>query len=378
MSDERLARAALSRLVEPGDRAVGELMKQLGPVEVLDRIKAGAGRLSRFAERVRRLDVDRDLATAAKVGARLVVPGDGEWSERLDELSVPPWCLWVRGGADLAAVTRRSIAIVGSRTCTAYGEHQAAELASGLAQRGWTVVSGAAFGIDAAAHRGALAVDGLTVAALAGGVERPYPSAHARLLERLAETGAVLSEVAPGSAPMRTRFLQRNRIIAALTKGTVVVEADLRSGSLNTLRTAYELGRPVGVFPGPVTSVASAGCHEQIRAGMATLVTGAADVIDLIGDLGADACDEPRGEVRPTDVLGPEEALVHAGLPHRSWADLTQVSHVSALAPMQAMAALGRLVELGLAERRDGAWRKARQSSRGTVLDGVAAPEYPA
>jgi DNA processing protein len=204
----------------------------------------------------------------------------------------------------------------------------------------------------------------MTLAALAGGVDRAYPSAHARLIERIAETGIVLSEVAPGSAPMRTRFLQRNRLIAAMTKGTVVVEADLRSGSLNTLRTANELGRPAGVFPGPVTSMMSAGCHEQIRAGVATLVTGTADVIDLVGDLGVDACDEPRGMTVPTDELGPEETRVHEGLPHRAWVDLAQVSLTSALAPMQAMAALARLVELGLAERRDGTWRKARVPRR--------------
>jgi DNA processing protein len=163
---------------------------------------------------------------------------------------------------------------------------------------------------------------------------------------------------------MRTRFLQRNRLIAAMTRGTVVVEADLRSGSLNTLRTAHELGRPVGVFPGPVTSMMSAGCHQQIRAGLATLVTGTADVIDLVGDLGVDACDEPRGVTLPTDDLGPEETRIHEGLPHRDWVDLAQVSLVSALAPMQAMAALARLVELGLAERRDGTWRKARARRR--------------
>jgi DNA processing protein len=364
MTDERLARAALSRLVEPGDRAVAELLTSVGPVEALERIKAGHGRLSRFAERVGRLDVDRDLATAAKVGARLVVPGDAEWPERLEDLPIPPWCLWVRGPVDLAVATRRSVAVVGSRTCTAYGEHQAAELGSGLAQRGWTVLSGAAFGIDASAHRGALAVDGVSIAALAGGVERPYPAAHARLIERLAETGIVLAEVAPGSAPMRSRFLLRNRLIAALTKGTVVVEADLRSGSLNTLGTAYDLGRPVGVFPGPVTSMASAGCHAKIRDGMATLVTGAADVVDLVGDFGTDACEEPRGAMRPSDDLEPDEARVHDGLPHRSWVDLAQVSLVAALAPMQAMAALSRLVELGLAERRDGCWRKAPTARR--------------
>ncbi|MDV3221639.1 DNA-processing protein DprA [Intrasporangium sp.] len=359
MSDDRLARAALSRIAEPGDRAVHGLLARHGAVETLDRIRSGQGKLARFAERVRRLDVDRDVATAAKVGARIVVPGDAEWPDRLDDLPVPPWCLWLRGPADLARVTRRSVAVVGSRTCTAYGEQLAAEVGAGLAQRGWTVVSGAAFGIDGAAHRGALAVDGMTVAALAGGADRAYPAGHARLIDRIAQQGIVLSEVAPGSAPMRSRFLHRNRLIAAMTKGTVVVEADLRSGSLNTLGTASELGRPVAAFPGPVTSMTSAGCHAKIRAGVATLVTSAAEVIDLVGDLGVDACEEPRGEVRPSDDLGPDEARIHEGLPHRDWVDLAQVSLVAALAPMQAMAALSRLVELGLAERRDGCWRKA-------------------
>lgn len=360
MSEERLARAALSRVVEPGDRGVHALLQQWGPTETLGRIKAGHGRLARFAERVRRLDRDRDLATAAKVGARLVIPGDDEWPARLDDLDVPPWCLWVRGPADLGAVTRRSVAVVGSRVCTAYGEQFAAELAAEIAGRGWTVVSGAAFGIDGASHRGALSVDGVTVAVLAGGVDRAYPAGHSRLIERIAETGAVLAEVAPGSAPMRSRFLLRNRLIAAMSKGTVVVEADVRSGSLNTMKTAFELGRPVGAVPGPVTSMTSAGCHAKIRAGMAVLVTSAAEVVDLVGDLGSDACEEPRAATLPTDELGPDEARVHEGLPHRDWADLTQVAVVSALAPMQAMAALGRLVELGLAERRDGSWRKAR------------------
>lgn len=361
MTDDRLARAALSRLAEPGDRLVHALLTEHGAAATLERVRRGSGRLARFAERVRRLDVDRDLSTAAKVGARLVVPGDDEWPERLADLAIPPWCLWVRGPADLASATRRSVAVVGSRLSTAYGEQLAADLAAGVTQRGWTVISGAAFGIDGAAHRGALAVDGVTVAALAGGVDRPYPSGHARLIDRIAETGAVLSEVAPGSAPMRTRFLQRNRLIAAMAKGTVVVEADLRSGSLNTLGTAVELGRPVGVFPGPVTSMTSAGCHAKIRSGMATLVTGTAEVIDLVGDIGADACEEPRGEERPTDGLAPDDAKVHDGLPHRAWVDLAEVCNASALAPMQAMAALARLVELGLAERRDGSWRKAHR-----------------
>ncbi|MDC5697921.1 DNA-processing protein DprA [Intrasporangium calvum] len=359
MTDDRLARAALSRLAEPGDRQVHQLLVQHGPTEALDRVRQGHGKLSRFAERVRRLDIERDLATAEKVGARLLIPGDAEWPERLGDLVIPPWCLWVRGPADLARVTQRSVAVVGSRVCTAYGEQLAADIAAGLAQRGWTVISGAAFGIDGAAHRGTLAVEGVTVAALAGGVDRPYPAGHGRLIGRIAETGAVLSEVAPGSAPMRSRFLLRNRLIAAMARGTLVVEADLRSGSLNTLNTAVELGRPVGACPGPVTSMTSAGCHAKIRAGMATLVTSASEVIDLVGDLGADACDEPRGVERLTDELGPDDARIHDGLPHRAWVDLAQVCNASALAPMQALPALARLVELGLAERREGTWRKA-------------------
>ncbi|ADU48790.1 DNA-processing protein DprA [Intrasporangium calvum] len=377
MTEDRLARAALSRLVEPGDRLVHHLLVEHGPSATLDRVRRGHGKLARFAERVRRLDVDRDIATAAKVGARVVVPGDDEWPERLDDLPTPPWCLWVRGPADLAAVTRKSVAVVGSRVCTAYGEQLAADLAAGVAQRGWTVISGAAFGIDGAAHRGTLAVDGVTVAALASGIDRPYPSGHARLIERIAETGAVLSEVAPGSAPMRMRFLQRNRLIAAMSRGTVVVEADLRSGSLNTLGTAVDLGRPVGACPGPVTSMTSAGCHAKIRLGMATLVTTAVEVIDLVGELGEDACEEPRGAELATDGLDPDEAKVHDGLPHRAWADLGEVCNLSALAPMQAMAVLARLVELGLAERRDGSWRKAPPSRTGPTSARSASQARP-
>ena len=358
MSDERRARVALSRLVEPGDRRVHAMLVEHGPLETVERIVAGHGSLARFAERVRRLDVDRDLAVAAKVTARLVVPGDPEWPARLDDLEVPPWCLWVRGPADLASASRRSVAVVGSRMCTAYGEQQAADLGAGLAQRGWTVISGAAFGIDGAAHRGALAVEGLTVAALAGGVERAYPAGHARLIQRIGETGVVLSEVAPGSAPTKTRFLQRNRLIAAMTRGTIVVEADLRSGSLNTLNTANDLGRPVGVFPGPVTSMTSAGCHARVRDGMAVLVTGTAEVVELVGDLGVDAVEPPRGEARATDELTPDELRVHEVLPHRAWAALDDVTRAAAMAPMAALAVLGRLTEVGLAVKEEGRWRK--------------------
>jgi DNA processing protein len=256
----------------------------------------------------------------------------------------------------------RSVAIVGSRTATGYGEQVAADLAAGVAQRGWTVVSGAAFGIDGSAHRGALAVDGATVAVLAGGVERPYPSAHATLISRIARDGLVVSEVAPGSAPMKSRFLARNRLIAGMTRGTVVVEADLRSGSRNTVKHAIEAGRHVAAVPGPTTSMTSAGCHQEIRDGRAVLVTSADEVIDLVGDLGDDACEPARGPVRPDDDLPPLDASVLEVVPFRSGLTLDAIVRQVAHAPLMVRAALGRLERGGLVTESAGTWRKRPRS----------------
>ena len=164
---------------------------------------------------------------------------------------VPPVGLWVRGPARLDELADRSVAIVGSRASTAYGEHVAGELGHQLGERGWTVVSGGAFGIDAAAHRGALAAEAPTMAVLACGVDRPYPAAHGALFDRIAETGLLVSEWPPGCAPLRHRFLVRNRLIAALTRGTVVVEAAARSGAQATARRARMLGRAAPGRPGP-------------------------------------------------------------------------------------------------------------------------------
>lgn len=358
MSDERRARAALSRLVEPEDRAIADLVVEVGAVETVQRVMRGTGRLGRFAGRVKTLDVDRDVANATGRGARVVIPGDGEWPRGLDDLEIPPWCLWVRGEVPLAAAVSRSVAVVGARVSTSYGEHLSSELAAGLASRGWTVVSGAAFGIDAAAHRGVLAVGGCTVAVLAGGVERPYPAAHAPLLDRIAQDGAVVSEVAPGSAPMKSRFLARNRLIAAMTLGTVVVEAGLRSGSLNTARHADGLSRPVGAVPGPVTSMGSAGCHDAIREGLATLVTRAEEVIEMVGALGTDACEQRRAPAEPADDLDEVQRRVLEALPLRQAADLDQLAGITTLAPFTVRAALARLDALGLARGEQGRWRK--------------------
>lgn len=364
MNDERRARAALSRLAEPCDRTAASLLGEVGAVETVARLQRGEGRLGRFAARARTLDVDRDLANAARAGARVVIPGDPDWPERLDELVIPPWCLWVRGEASVPMSLRRSVSIVGARISTPYGEHLASELGAALASRGWTVVSGAAFGIDAAAHRGALAVDGCTVAVVAGGVERPYPAAHGPLLDRIARDGVVISEVAPGSAPMKSRFLSRNRLIAALTLGTVIVEAGLRSGSLNTARHANDLSRPVGAVPGPVTSMSSAGCHQAVRNASAVLVTSADEVIELLGSIGDDACEPPRAPEEPEDHLEPNQKRVLEALPVRKAVDLDSLAAATTLAPFTVRAALGRLAALDLAQTEDGRWRKTAARKR--------------
>ena len=362
--DEREARIALSRLAEPGLAGLHQVVAQRGALDTLARLLRGADAIrGTHPERYSASRLDEDLRATERLGARVVIPGDDEWPENLDDLPVPPLCLWVRGEADLGVAHRRSVAIVGARSATAYGTHFATDLAVGMCHRGFTVVSGGAFGIDAAAHRGALAVDGVTIAALAGGIDRLYPASHSQLLTTIIQTGAVITEQPPGVAPLGSRFLGRNRLIAALTCGTVVVEASLRSGSLNTARHAADLGRPVGAVPGPVTSMQSAGCHDRIREHGATLVTDAAEVADLVGRMGLDLAEEKRGEHRPTDDLDPGDRAVFEALPVRAYAAIDAVAESAQTSPFAARAALGRLDLAGLAES-DGRemWRKARRA----------------
>ncbi len=212
------------------------------------------------------------------------------------------------------------MAVVGSRASTAYGEHVAGEFGYQLAERGWTVVSGGAFGIDAAAHRGALAADGPTVAVLACGVDRPYPAANGALLHRIAESGLVVSEWPPGAAPHQHRFLVRNRLIAGLTRGTVVVEAAARSGATATANRAQKLGKQVMVVPGPVTSAMSVGCHELLRdqESTARLVASAAHVLEVVGRLGEDLADPPERPAGPRDGLSDVAVRVLDACPVRS------------------------------------------------------------
>jgi DNA processing protein len=358
------ARAALSRLAEPDDAELGRFLDDVGPEQVLAQIRAAtlpSDRLPRYQARLPGHDVDADLAMAAAVGARVVVPGAPEWPVALDDLGWRrPVARWVRGDGDLARLTRRAVSVVGARACTSYGEHVAADIGAGLGDRGWTVVSGAAFGIDAAAHRGALAVEGATVAVLACGVDQAYPSAHEQLLARVQEAGVVVSELPPGCRPSKPRFLTRNRLIAALGRGTVVVEAALRSGAANTAGQAVDLSRELMAVPGPVTSAMSAGCHELMRTKDARLVTDAADVLDIVGELGVDDSPLRRGVELPHDHLDELHLRVLEGLPVRRAVGPASVARVAGVDIPSVLRCLGLLSARGLAETVDGGWRKVR------------------
>ncbi|WP_432494327.1 DNA-processing protein DprA [Kineococcus gypseus] len=366
LDDERLARAAWSRLAEPGDAAAAALVAEVGAALALEAVVTGRGP-QRWRTRLEETDPAADLARARAVGGRLVVPGDEEWPEGLHDLDRPagterpqgaPLALWVRGPAHLARAVHRAAAVVGSRAASAYGEHVTSEIAGGLAERGVGVVSGGAHGVDAAAHRAALAVGGTTVAVLAGGVDRPYPAANSALLARVAREGALVSEVPCGSAPTRWRFLERNRLIAALTAGTVVVEAAWRSGALSTADRAERLLRPVGAVPGPVTSAASAGCHRLLRERGAVCVTCAAEAAELLAPLGAAApVPAPAVEVRPFDGLDPHELRVAESLPRRGAAGTERLAGDTGLEVAVVHAVLGRLELAGTAVREGTGWR---------------------
>ncbi|WP_069170453.1 DNA-processing protein DprA [Streptomyces griseus] len=365
--EDRRARAALTRVFEPGDERGGRWLREIGPVELLRRLAGGDGsartlkgmtepRLAGYRLRAATADPVRDLADVAAVGGRFVCPGDAEWPSQLDDLGdARPIGLWVRGGADLRLWALRSVAVVGARACTPYGAHMAATLGAGLAERGWVVVSGAAFGVDGAAHRGALAAGGATMAVLACGVDVAYPRGHAELIGRIAEQGIVLGELPPADHPTRSRFILRNRVIAALTRGTVVVEAEYRSGSLVTARNAQRLGRFTMGVPGPATSGLSSGVHELLR-GEGVLVTDAAEIAELVGEIG-DLAPEKRGPVLPRDLLDDLSAQVLDALPPKGSRNGRDIARTAGTSTDEALGRLYELHSLGFVEREGDGWR---------------------
>ncbi|MCX5130572.1 DNA-processing protein DprA [Streptomyces sp. NPDC060011] len=367
---ERRARVTLSRVVEPGDEVCGRWVREVGAREAVRWLSGGEGQPrgmtdSRWAglrARAERADPEGDLGRAREAGVRFVCPGDSEWPAQLDDLGDGrPLGLWVRGLSSLRIWALRSVAVVGARACTEYGAHMAATLGAGLAERGWVVVSGGAYGVDGAAHRGALGAGGATVAVLACGVDRPYPRGHTQLISRIAEQGLVIGELPPGDHPTPSRFILRNRVIAALTRGTVVVEAAYRSGALVTARAAQRLGRFTMGVPGPATSSLSAGVHELLR-GEAVLVTDAAEVAELVGDMGELAPDR-RGPVLPHDLLPPGAQRVLAALPARRPAAVDEIARGAATTTDDAVGRLYELRALGFVERHGDGWKLTRQAS---------------
>jgi len=400
LSQEKLARAALTYLAEPADPALGALLAICEPAEVLAAIKAdmlpgtgpGCGdtpasraalerALGRWRVRLPGLPDARGIAGACREDIRLIGPGDAEWPGALDQLGpARPYALWLRGNADLRFACSRSVSMVGSRAATGYGGHVAGEIAADLGERGWAIVSGGAYGIDAAAHRGALAAEAVTIAVLACGVDYPYPAGHADLFAAIAAHGLVISEWPPGRHPGRIRFLVRNRVIAALGCGTVIVEAGERSGALNTARHAANLGKPLMAVPGPVTSAQSAGCHRIIREWGASCVTRAADIIELLSPLSVPDALAPGGGPEPAylpgtdpgsdpdspsrDDLDADSARVLDALPARGGAGTSTIAVDAGVDLDTVLRCLGRLAGYGFIERCDRGWRLRRPSRR--------------
>jgi DNA processing protein len=393
MDPERLARAALARLMEPQDSAGLALVRICGAPDALriatGQVAAGAGleheitalltdsgsatswsgmaaALKRWQPRIPDLAPERDLATMARLGGRLIIPSDELWPPQLADLGIQePIALWWRGQEQPLPGADKCIALVGSRDSTSYGASVTGDMAYSLAQRGFTIVSGGAYGIDAHAHRAALAGASAavpTIAVMAGGVDRFYPSGNEDLLRAVCNQGAVIAEVPPGSAPTRYRFLQRNRLIAALSAVTVVVEARWRSGALNTAHHAETLGRAVGAVPGSVNSANSAGCHRLLRDGGAVCVTDAAEIAELASPSGSGLPEQRHSGTQVQDGLTLEDLILLDALPLRSTTSVEKLCSVAGLGPESVRAGLGRLGLLGLAVSERGGWKRGKAS----------------
>ena len=368
----RVALAGLARVTEAGSAVVRRTVLEHGAPAVWEALRTGrpvgeigADTAAAAAARAVGLDPVDDLRAAADVGARLIHPGDDEWpSQRLDYPPTPkveaaPLWLWVRGMHRLDEAVDRSVAVVGARAASTYGAHIAHEISFGLAERGWSVVSGGAYGIDVAAHKGSLASGAApTVAVLANGVDVAYPRGNDRVLAQVARTGLVVSELPPGSRPTRRRFLVRNRLIAALSRGTLVVEAAARSGSLATVSRASYLGRPVMAVPGPVTSAMSRGCHELLRRDPdVRLVTGAVEVLEHVGPIGEYLADPAQGPTTVRDTLPDTVLAVLDAVPVRGGAGVAVLARDAGVAPLVVQQVLPPLLAHGLVERTSLGWR---------------------
>ena len=370
--EEVRARAALTTVARPGDLWLAGLLAEHGAARVWSALlrreppPGGSGetppRWAVWTRGAAAVDVDGLLAESAQLGIRFVTPQDPEWPGRLAALPGGRDCygLWVRGHGDLRNLCLRSVGMVGARAASPYGEHVASELAYGLGERSFTVVSGGAYGIDGAAHRAAL-LTGKTVAVLAGGLDVDYPRGHAGLFANVAREGVLVSEQPIGRPPRAPDFLIRNRLIAALTPGTVVVEAGRRSGALNTATHADELHRALMAVPGPVTSATSVGCHRLLREGKAVCVTGVDDVVEQLVPLGETV--DPGGPLTVHADLEPGTARVLAAVDERG-VGTAEVAQRSGQGLDRVMRSLGMLAAAGLVERCLTGWRLPTRGER--------------
>lgn len=398
----RLIRADLSRLIEPGDLLGATAVQALGPGELHRLITGGTNPtaqqqqkvgdtaeasglgprqrsleqgLARWRTRLGQLNAAEQLRAIGRLSGGLLIPEDEAWPQQLEDLHPgQPLALWYRGEPSLRCLPQpgRSIALVGAREMTDYGGRIAWEIAAELAGHGLTVLSGGAYGIDAAAHRGALnraqeCPRSPTLAVLAGGVDRLYPAGNEKLLRQIQEQGLLLSEMAPGSAPTKSRFLHRNRLIAALAAATVVVQARWRSGALSTANHALNIGRAVGAVPGSILEPASAGCHRLLQETPARLITDAADAAQLIsGHL--EPTHAQNGEPAPTeeekepaqDQLTEVQDRIFDALPVRKYTAPGKLAEVAGLPIPTVLTTLTKLQRLNLAEAANGHWRKGR------------------
>ncbi len=278
-----LARAHLFAAIEGGSPFWSKEISDLGAIEVRDRLLSGEySAAAKIVDRLKICTGEEVIAQITKAGAFILTPEDIDWPKSLNDLATPPIALLVKGQRENLAHLKNSISIVGTRNPTSYGLRIAGDFGVGVADHEWAVVSGGAIGIDAAAHKGCLVGEGITVAILGGGFNKNYPATNERLFAEICESGILISEVMPDVPAIPHRFLTRNRLIAGLSKATVVVEAAFRSGSLRTARDAAEIFRPVLAVPGPINAPTSEGCHRLIVERVAELVTSVSEIMELV------------------------------------------------------------------------------------------------
>jgi DNA processing protein len=283
-------RLQLFAAVEPGDQFWSQEICNLGAIEVYNRIKSEkyylkVKSLSRISHELKTMSLSKLMTGISSCCGEFITPEDEDWPVQLDDLIAPPIGLIIRGQRVSLNLLDKSIAIVGTRNPTTYGVRVAGDLAAAACDHEFSVVSGGAYGIDTAAHKGALAAEGVTIAVLGGGINSLYPSGNARLFQEIKETGLLISEAMPDVPAQPYRFLIRNRLIAALSKSTVVVEAAFRSGSIRTARDAAEILRPVFAVPGPITSPLSDGCHRLIAERVADIATSVDEILEVVTPL---------------------------------------------------------------------------------------------